>query len=277
MSAKSCWHWSKTVTAPTTLIDFVASESALSKSLAKKVLAFGGGWVRLGGSRKPRRCRRAQQALAAGDIVDFYFDEKLLKASYPPPVSLAETPHWGIWYKPAGVLAQGSPYGDQGCMEVEIQARRSSTAVFLIHRLDREAAGVMVFAYHKQAAARLSELWASNRVEKAYQAEVVGQMADPEGRIAIELDGKPAATRYVVNSTSPACSQVTVTLETGRYHQIRRHFAEIGHPLLGDPRYGRDNKNREGLRLCAVGLNFICPLTKKPVNYLLPQAMRLFG
>lgn len=275
MSAKPCWHWSKTVAEPTTLIDFVATESAISKSLAKKVLAFGGGWVRLRGNSKPRRCRRAQQALAAGDIVDFYFDEKLLTASYPPPVSLVETPNWGIWYKPAGVLAQGSPYGDRGCMDVEIQARRSS-AVFLIHRLDREAAGVMVFAYHKQAAARLSELWASNRVEKIYQAEVVGPMPDPEGRIEIELDGKPAATRYAVSNSSPDCSQVTVTLETGRYHQIRRHFAHIGHPLLGDPRYGRDNKNREGLRLCAVGLNFICPLTKRPVHYLLPPELRLF-
>lgn len=277
MSAKSAWHWSKTVSTPTTLVDFIASESDISKSLAKKVLTFGGGWVQLRGSKKPRRCRRAQQTLAPGDIVDFYFDEKLLKASFPPAVSLLETRHWGIWYKPAGILAQGSPYGDQGCMEVQIQTLRSSSAVFLVHRLDREVAGVMVFAYNKQAAARLSELWASNRVEKTYQAEVSGLLPEPVGRIDIELDGKPAATRYMMIDSSSGISRVTITLETGRYHQIRRHFAHIGHPLMGDPRYGHHNKNLEGLSLCAVGLKFTCPLTGTLVDYLLPPELRLFA
>jgi len=70
--------------------------------------------------------------------------------------------------------------------------------------------------------------------------------------------------------------QHSATLEliihTGRRHQIRRHLALIGHPVLGDPRYGTGNKNTAGLQLTAVALSFVCPLRKRAVAFAVPGA-----
>jgi tRNA pseudouridine32 synthase/23S rRNA pseudouridine746 synthase len=84
------------------------------------------------------------------------------------------------------------------------------------------------------------------------------------------LDGKPARTDYrVVHYDSERdCARLDVRIATGRLHQIRRHMESIGHPVLGDPRYGRGNKNEEGLQLAAVGLRFRCPFRGDTVQIL---------
>ncbi|MBA2403738.1 MAG: RNA pseudouridine synthase, partial [Bdellovibrionales bacterium] len=84
--------------------------------------------------------------------------------------------------------------------------------------------------------------------------------------ITDSLDGKEAITHFEVLANSNGKSLLTIKIDTGRLHQIRRHLDIIGFPIMGDPKYGTNNKNRQGLMLLAKSLNFIDPWTKKPVE-----------
>lgn len=88
------------------------------------------------------------------------------------------------------------------------------------------------------------------------------------------MEGKPAVTEYAVTGYNSAAniSSVDVVIHTGRKHQIRRHFEAIGFPVIGDPRYGKDNKNKSGLKLVATSLEFHCPFTDKLQIFKSPSA-----
>jgi tRNA pseudouridine32 synthase/23S rRNA pseudouridine746 synthase len=104
-------------------------------------------------------------------------------------------------------------------------------------------------------------------VIKRYKARVRGNPAKsiPGGVIDFDLDGKPATTEFTVEMYEPASdiSTVHIVMGSGRKHQIRRHFDIIGHPVMGDSRYGKGNKNSAGLQLVATGLEFSCPFSKE--------------
>ena len=87
----------------------------------------------------------------------------------------------------------------------------------------------------------------------------------PEGIIRIPLDGKPAIIEYKTISYEPSSNTtlVDVIIQTGRKHQIRRHFEMTGFPVMGDPRFGESNKNTEGMKLIATALEFECPFSSK--------------
>lgn len=267
-------HLKVTATTETTLVELLTSQCELSKSAIKKALNFGGGWLKVGGKGAPQRCRRATKALRPGDAVEFYFDDQLYSTTPPAAAPIRVNRHWGIWYKPANVVAQGTPYGDQGCMEQQVQQLSGQKQVFLLHRLDREAAGLMMFAYHRQAAAQLNALWRSGAVSKIYQAEIHGHPTTT-GLIDEPLDGKAATTRFEVVTAKSASAVVRIQLETGRFHQIRRHFAQLGHPLIGDPRYGLGG-DKQPLQLVASELHFQCPYDHQKYSVTLPAELRLF-
>ncbi len=124
----------------------------------------------------------------------------------------------------------------------------------IVHRLDQDTTGVMVVAKHPRAHERLSTAFAERRVEKRYLAMVRG--APRPGSDTIDTafgrhphdrkrfssrvqDGKRAVTHYEVLEFFPGAAWVQIALETGRTHQIRVHFADRGHPLVGDETYGR--------------------------------------
>jgi tRNA pseudouridine32 synthase/23S rRNA pseudouridine746 synthase len=121
----------------------------------------------------------------------------------------------------------------------------------------------------------MGELFRNARIEKGYRAEVLGNMTAQAGRpIDRPLDGKAARTRVVEVRFDPdrSVSVVRLQIDTGRRHQIRRHLDAVGHPVMGDPRYGRGNKNRDGLKLVAERLSFTCPLSGEPVVVRVPDA-----
>jgi len=140
-----------------------------------------------------------------------------------------------------------------------------------VHRLDREASGVMLIAHSREAAAKLSELFQKNLILKKYRVVVMGDLMGKcqKGTIDLPLDGKTALTGYEVESYDPASNTSTadVTIKTGRLHQIRRHFDMIGFPVIGDPKYGKGNKNNDGMKLVAYALEFICPFSRKEVRF----------
>jgi tRNA pseudouridine32 synthase/23S rRNA pseudouridine746 synthase len=260
---------------PETACVFLAARTGLPKSRIKDAMNKGAVWIRKnrGGTT---RLRRASTRLTRDDHIEIYYDEDILSLKPPEAKCLDDRGHYSIWYKPPGLLAQGSKYGDHCSLmrQAELKAG-SSRKVYPVHRIDREASGLVLLAHSRQAAAKLSALFRKNLVYKAYRAEVMGSPGEKgdKGSIDISLDGKSAHTEYEVLSYDEKknVSTVGVTISTGRLHQIRRHFEIIGHPIMGDPKYGKGNKNREGLKLVASVLGFPCPFTGKDIFFTLEK------
>ncbi len=258
-----------------TASDYLVSKSGLSKSKVNDAMHKGAVWLKKkrGGMN---RLRRATAVLKKGDHIELHYDKKILSITPPSADCLGDRGNYSVWDKPPGMTAQGTLYGDHCSLmrhaELFFSPQRK---VFLVHRLDREASGVMLIAHDKPAAAGLSELFQKNLITKRYRAEVLGDLGekDLKGTMEFPLDGKSAMTEYQVLSYDPErnTSTADIVIRTGRLHQIRRHFEMIGHPVMGDPKYGKGNKNAEGLKLTAVSLRFRCPVTGKEVEFSVPQ------
>ena len=221
---------------------------------------------------KRRRLRRASTLLKKGDVLELYYDSTLLGLDPPRALCLADETHYSVWYKPAGLLTQGTNFGDHCSLlrqaELFFELKRP---VHPVHRLDREASGLVILAHSGNAAGRLSRLFLAHEVVKRYEVVVVGDLRGhgAEGKIDLPLDGKDALTEYRTESYD-AVSDTTIVdaaIRTGRLHQIRRHFCMIGFPVIGDPRYGRGNKNSDGMKVKAMLLKFRCPFSGKSVTY----------
>jgi tRNA pseudouridine32 synthase/23S rRNA pseudouridine746 synthase len=229
---------------------------------------------------KMRRLRKASVLLNSGDHLEMYYDEQLLSRKPPDAVCLHDNEHYSVWHKPPGLLSQGTKYGDHCSLlrqaELFFRPRRE---IFPVHWLDREVPGVMLIAHRRKSAAELSAIFQKKEIEKEYRVEVIGNLYqyDNSGKIELPLDGKPATTDFKILSYDQKrdVSLAEVIIKTGRYHQIRRHFHMIGHPVLGDPRYGRGNKNSDGIKLSAMALRFRCPFQKKRVKFKVGARRRL--
>jgi len=132
----------------------------------------------------------------------------------------------------------------------------------IVHRLDKDTSGLLVAAKNERAMASLAKQFANHTIERAYHAIVWGSPRLGEGRIETQIGrnpydrkrmgvmrtgGKEARTRYRVDErfgeqTRPIASLIECRLETGRTHQIRVHLTHLGHPLIGDPTYGRSRQ-----------------------------------
>lgn len=274
-SKQPCLELARTVTAtdPHLLIDFLHVHSGLSKQQLKDAALKGAVLLRRGASA--RRVRRVKTELRNDDRIELHFDRAVLALQPPAARCIVDQGAYSLWYKPAGLLAQGNEFGDHCALTRQAELAWSPPRqVWLIHRLDREAAGIMLLAHSKQIAAKLSQQFQRNQVEKQYRVQVcgdIGAVLGVQGRFDQPLDGKAALTEYRLLHWDAAMQRSTlaVSLHTGRLHQIRRHLADAGFPVIGDPRYGTGNKDAGGLRLVAVGLAFDCPLQRRRVTFCL--------
>jgi RluA family pseudouridine synthase len=126
----------------------------------------------------------------------------------------------------------------------------SAAKLYVVHRLDKETSGVILFARDAAAHRRLSALFETRQVGKAYLAWVLGSPAADQGsvdaplrefgsgRVAVDPRGKPSLTRWSVLRRAEGKSLLDVRPETGRRHQIRVHLYSVGHPVMGDDTYG---------------------------------------
>jgi tRNA pseudouridine32 synthase/23S rRNA pseudouridine746 synthase len=252
---------------PATACDFLAACTSLSKSRIKDAMTKGAVWLKRQ-KGKQQRLRRATADLKPGDRLSIYYDGALLSIVPPRAELISDQKRYSVWFKPAGLMSQGTKFGDHCSLLRQIElSYKPKRNVYLIQRLDREASGLMLLAHDRIAAGRLSRLFQTRQVIKKYTALVLGNLSETrlQGKIDWKLEGKDAETEFAFDCYDPVThtSEVEIVIRTGRKHQIRRHFEMIGHPVIGDPRYGKGNQNKEGLQLVATALEFECPFNKK--------------
>lgn len=274
LNRQQSWQFTVSTEDIDSAINYLSHHTELSKSRLKDAMNKGAVWL-LRGRRKRKRLRRATSQLRSGDRLEVYFDPELLALIPPVAKMLWQAREYSVWYKPAGLLSQGTDYGDHVSLLRQVELSLSSGQAFLVHRLDREASGLMLIAHNANAARQLSTLFQQRRVRKWYEVRVMGQPTPAQGQIELILDGKAAISRYELMQydTQSATSLLCVQIETGRRHQIRRHLAMSGYPVMGDPLYGQDNKNSEGLQLRAIRLQFICPFSREPRDFQLDSLL----
>ena len=155
----------------------------------------------------------------------------------------------------------------------------------LVHRLDRDTSGLMVYAKDVQTQQSLINGWQQLVTDRRYIALVEGELEGQRGRIQswltedkrfithsspVDNGGKLAVTHYEVLTSSNGYSLVECELETGRKNQIRVHMADLGHPVVGDRKYGSENDPIRRLGLHAYMLCFTHPVTGKHMRFETP-------
>ena len=263
------------------IVDALQRACQLSRAELKRALKCGAVRLQRPGN-KAKRIRKASFLLQAGDAVLLCYDRNLLRKTAEVPLSLHNRSDYSVWYKPPGLLTQGTGYGDHlSLLRTVEQQNRPHRPIFLVHRLDKEARGLVILAHSKRSCSELARQFREKTVTKKYWAQVEGELS-PEGRsfaVTQTLDGKPCLTVVTNGRYCPktGVTDIFINLKTGRYHQIRRHLAALSHPLVGDRRYGRMSAGpSSGLQLCAYRLSFREPGSNKKITATLPTALLPF-
>lgn len=161
-------------------------------------------------------------------------------------------------------------------------ATKQNCRAHVVHRLDRDTSGLLIYAKDMKTAMSLEADWHHTVYDRRYVAVVSGPMETDEGTIAnwlkdnkiyvtysspVDNGGKYAVTHYRVLDRTPRHSLVEFRLETGRKNQIRVHAADMGHPVCGDRKYGNGDDPIERLCLHAYMLCFYHPVTRRPMEF----------
>ena len=203
--------------------------------------------IRLNGKRA-----KPADGIRAGDKIQLYipFDTQRIRT---PPTFAA--PKLDIVFEDSNLLVVDKPAGlavhegktvskrDSVLGILERQYRESQSKPQLVHRLDQDTSGLLLVAKNPKTAEELAQAFETGAVDKEYLALVAGRLAHNQGVIDTPLpgrDGNPvrALTRYWVDKRHSEVTLVRVAIETGRLHQIRLHFAQLGHPVVMDDQHG---------------------------------------
>jgi len=198
---------------------------------------------------------------------------------------LFEDNHVIVCLKPAGILSQKDYTNQDSMVEILKEYLRmkyqkpGNIYLGLVHRLDRNTEGLMVFAKTSKAAARLSKDIQEHDFNKNYYAIVCGELKksgklinslrkdENQNKSFISERGKEAILEYKVVDIKDNNSLVDINLITGRHHQIRVQFSYLGFPLCGDIKYGAKALKENHLALYAYNLRFFHPITKEEMNF----------
>ena len=200
-----------------------------------------------------------------------------------------EDNHIIIVYKESGEIVQGDKTGDKPLSAIvqewlkEKYHKPGNVFIGVVHRLDRPVSGLVVFAKTSKALSRLCKMFAQGEIHKTYWAIVANRPPKSEDTLvhwirrnerqnksyAYEKEtdnSKRAVLQYKILAQSDRYSLVSVTLLTGRHHQIRCQLAHIGCPIKGDLKYGAPRSNPDGsISLLSHRVEFVHPVSKEPI------------
>lgn len=250
-------------------------------------------------------CVAIATPVASGDVVSLRYDpnqryhEKKKHWDDRTFTVLFEDDHLIVVDKSAGVLTVPTDWNEKNTLvdrvSLYLSHSRRKRLACLVHRLDREVSGLLVFGKSELVADSLIEQFKQRKPERLYVAIVAGVMQSDEGTFDSHLaTGKnldrfvarpskkteAAITHYRVLQRMSDTTLVEAQLETGKRNQIRVHFADAGHPVLGDPRYKPDEAKhprwiRQRIALHAKTLGFEHPVTGKPVKFESPMPVAI--
>jgi len=193
---------------------------------------------------------------------------------------LYEDNHLIAVFKPAGILTQGDDSREESLADKvkkylkEKYKKPGNVFLGLLHRLDRPVSGIVLFAKTSKGASRISEQFRTGKVKKIYRAVILGAPEQKEetlihyikkdrerNKVSVSKKKKPgclmAELCFKTLKTGKKYSLVEIELKTGRPHQIRGQFSEIGHPILGDVKYGAPIPLKDkSIALCANEISF---------------------
>jgi 23S rRNA pseudouridine1911/1915/1917 synthase len=261
--------------------------TALSHNIVRGLIDHGG--VTVNGAA----CDDGACQVALGDRVDIRYEPGRRYRERPAPREergfkvVFEDAHLLVVDKAAGVLTVPTEREERSALSNALarylsRSQRVTRHVAVVHRLDRDTSGLLVFAKRRQVAEALKNQFRARKPRREYYAIVAGTLPQAKGSFSTFLatdkslsqystarpeQGKLAVTHYAVVRSVPGATLVRIHLETGRRNQIRVHFAETGHPVLGDVRYLPDQarhrlwKTRR-MALHAAALGFRHPETE---------------
>jgi 23S rRNA pseudouridine1911/1915/1917 synthase len=256
----------------------------LSRRQARVLLDIGGVFV------DGRRIKVAGRPARAGEKIVAVVGGALARATghpgraartedeskLPPYAVVFEDEDVVVVDKPAGLLAAPTPESDRNNLVSLLERRVADgprSRILVVHRIDLETSGLMVFAKSPDANRVLSERFRTHDLERAYIAAVAGAFPDGLGRIDKPVGGRSAVTHVGVRERFGArATLLDCRLETGRTHQIRLHVLAVGHPVIGDARYGAPFREAPAPRMAlhATTLGFAHPRTGAPLSFTSP-------
>lgn len=278
----------------TNVISVLSQYCELSRNQIKLAIDKGALWLTVG--KSTQRFRRLKKPLKPQSTLHFYYDENILNQIPAAAQLIADHKEYSVWYKPYGMLSQGSKWSDHCTITRWAQKHfLSQRPVFIVHRLDRAATGLILVAHSKKAVKALSAMFEVHDLNKEYYILAHGDFSayakNETQKISTDIDNKSALSYFshLNYDAELNVSLINVKIATGRKHQIRLHAASIGFPVVGDRLHGNielndalesslfsisKNINTLNLQLCAQHLTFTCPLSEENRSYSLPETLK---
>ncbi len=233
--------------------------------------------------------------LHAGDKVSVNTTREFQVFSHPRLQLVYEDDDIIVINKGYGLLSMGTDKPNEvtayTILREYLKRKDPSNKLFIVHRLDRDTTGLMMFAKSVEAKETMQHNWNNMVLERRYVAVIEGPLDNEEGEIRSYLaenaahevystikpgEGQLAVTRYRTLKTRLPYSMVELSLATGRKNQIRVHMKDQGHPIVGDRRYGAKPSPIHRLCLHAFTLRFVHPMTRRDMNFTAPLPAGFF-
>jgi 23S rRNA pseudouridine1911/1915/1917 synthase len=229
--------------------------------------------------------RQFNHPLAVGQIVEVRSEKAPDAKALKGITIIYEDAHLIVIDKHAGMLSVANEPGGLTAYTMlshHVKVADINAKIFIVHRLDRDTSGLMMFAKSEEVKRALQDDWQNAVSERTYAALVEGKPKEPKGTLQSYLweghnlkvysgqdptRGQLAITHYEMTKSNGQYSLLKVNLETGRKNQIRAHMEELGHPIVGDKKYGARGNPLARLGLHAWVLAFTHPVTGKEMRF----------